>query len=126
MHEVRESYPRTKDFWRNALKEGININNIMHVEKEEKKEEKEEKKGEEKEPVGVFGPSADVLPPKNLKEAQRSPYWSGFREAIEKEITQLEKNNTWEYIEKRDLPTNANILKSKFVFDIKRGPGGNS
>ena len=89
-----------------------------------KKRKKKKKKRREKRTVGVFGPSADVLPPKNLKEAQRSPYWSGFREAIEKEITQLEKNNTWEYIEKRDLPTNTNILKSKFVFDIKRGPGG--
>jgi hypothetical protein len=66
----------------------------------------------------------DLLPPCTMSEARSSPWWGGFLQAIEAELTSLEKNSTWEYIDRKDLPVGANILRSKFVFDIKRGASG--
>ena len=62
------------------------------------------------------GPNEPV--PKTLGEAQKGKH------SIETELTQLEKNKTWEYVDKKDLPRNTNILRSKFVFDIKRDGKG--
>ena len=45
----------------------------------------------------------------------------GVERAIETEIAQLEKNKTWEYVNIHELARNTNILRAKFVFDIKRG-----
>ena len=39
-------------------------------------------------------------------------------------IQALEENKTWELGESNSLPRGTNILRSKFVFDIKRGPEG--
>lgn len=69
-------------------------------------------------------PGPDEPVPKTLGEAQKGRYWQGFAHAIEAEITQLEKNKTWEYVDRRDLPRNTNILRAKFVFDIKRDARG--
>jgi hypothetical protein len=66
------------------------------------------------------------MPPKTLGEAKKSPYWSGFEEAIRAEIESLEKNQTWEYVSFSDIPVarRKGILRSKLVFDIKRGASG--
>ena len=69
-------------------------------------------------------PEPDDTPPRTLGEARKCTYWKGFEKAIESELTQLEKNNTWEYIDRNSLPPNTNILRAKFVFDIKRGGEG--
>jgi hypothetical protein len=67
-----------------------------------------------------------VLPPKTLGEARKSPYWTGFEEAIRAEIDSLEKNKTWEYVSMSDIEPKrrGKILRSKLVFDIKRGASG--
>ena len=59
-----------------------------------------------------------------MKQARDGPYWVGFEKAIETEFKTLEENETWEYRNLKDIPRSKNILNSKFVFDIKRGPGG--
>ena len=43
---------------------------------------------------------------------------------IEKELTSLEKNGTWVCVDGHQIPRDKNILRAKFVFDIKRGPHG--
>ena len=43
---------------------------------------------------------------------------------IETEISTLEEKDTWEYVDRRTLPRGTNILRSKFVFDIKRDSNG--
>ena len=40
-------------------------------------------------------------------------------------MSQLEKNETWHYVDRSSLPKGVNILRSKFVFDIKRDADGN-
>jgi hypothetical protein len=65
-------------------------------------------------------PPPEILPPKTLGEARKSPFWPGFEEAISSEISSLEKNQTWEYIDLKSLSRGTNVLRSKFVFDIKR------
>ena len=70
-------------------------------------------------------PNPEDQAPASLKEARSSVFWGGFERAINDEITQLEKNNTWVYIDKKSLPKGTNILRSKLVFDIKRDEKGN-
>ena len=72
----------------------------------------------------VIEPPIETPVPKTLKQAQTSGYWEGFKEAIEKEIQALEDRETWEYIDRETLPRGTNILRAKFVFDIKRGAEG--
>src|SRR6185437_15115084 len=59
-----------------------------------------------------------------IAQARKRPNWAGYERALGEEISQLEKNNTWTYIERNTLPPQTNILRSKVVFDIKRGAGG--
>jgi hypothetical protein len=59
-----------------------------------------------------------------LGEARKSSFWPGFEEAISLEISSLGKNQTWDYVDLKSLPKGTNILRSKFVFDIKRGATG--
>ena len=40
-------------------------------------------------------------------------------------MSDLVKNKTWEVVNLKDIPARQNILRSKFVFDIKRDGGGN-
>ena len=51
-------------------------------------------------------------------------YWKGFEKAIETEVGNLKKNSTWEYVNMKEISRETNILRSKLVFDIKRGPQG--
>ena len=69
--------------------------------------------------------TAETKVPENLGQARKSIFWKGFEEAINTEITQLEKNSTWEYINIKAIERGRNILRAKLVFDIKRGPSGN-
>jgi hypothetical protein len=62
----------------------------------------------------------DLLPPSTLGQAKRSPWWSGFEGAIRSELKALEDNKTWDAVDRSEVPRGRNILRSKFVFDIKR------
>jgi hypothetical protein len=130
----------TSEFWRGAVEQGIINPPTTHTqptppekkipppppvrEAEGKGGEKRVRKVPDRLTYVVRIPEPDTLIPKTLREAKNSPYWEGFEEAIGVEISGLEKNQTWEYIDIKTLPRGTNILRSKFVFDIKRGSGG--
>jgi hypothetical protein len=73
--------------------------------------------------VSLDKPSS-IPPPRTLGEAKKSPWWEGYRRAIEEEISNLEKLGCWEVVNLKTIPRGTNILRSKFVFDDKRGPAG--
>jgi hypothetical protein len=65
-----------------------------------------------------------IPPPKTLKEAKESVWWSGYKEAADKEMKGHEENKTWVYVKKSEIPGGTNVLRPKMVFDDKRGPDG--
>ena len=65
-----------------------------------------------------------IPPPKTLGEAKKSAWWDGYAAAIEEEVSNLVKLGCWEVISIKSIPRGTNILRSKFVFDDKRGPDG--
>lgn len=59
--------------------------------------------------------------PENIEEAQSREDWPQWKEAMNREISSLEENKTWEIVTK---PDNAKIIKSKWVFTLKHKPDG--
>lgn len=60
----------------------------------------------------------EVPVPKTYKAAVDDPKWGHmWKEAIQKELTALESNNTWTPVVP---PRGANLVTSKWVFDVKR------
>jgi Reverse transcriptase (RNA-dependent DNA polymerase) len=63
----------------------------------------------------------EAIEPQTLAEAKRSPDWLHWQQAMQEEIQTLEKAGTWEVVEA--LP-NANIIGSKWVWQIKKNAAG--
>ena len=59
--------------------------------------------------------------PKSLAEAQSSPDWPRWKEAMDRELATLEKAGTWIDVPR---PTDKNIVGSKWVYRIKRKADG--
>ena len=59
--------------------------------------------------------------PKSLAEAQSRADWPRWKEAMDKEMSTLEKAGTWRKVPR---PHNKNIVGSKWVFRIKRKADG--
>lgn len=57
-----------------------------------------------------------MVTPRNLDEAMQTPEWPPWKEAIEKELKELQSNGTWEVVK---CPAGANVVSSKWVFRIK-------
>ena len=74
--------------------------------------------------LSVSEKPADIPPPKTLGEAKKSAWWKGYEEAIFDEIDNLEKLGCWNWVDRKSIPFGTNILRSKLVFDDKRGPNG--
>ena len=66
-----------------------------------------------------------ILPPKTLGQAQVSPWWRGYEEAIRLEMEALLQNGTWVEVKTGEVPCNTPVLRTKFVFDDKRDQAGN-
>ena len=64
---------------------------------------------------------AEGLEPRTLTEAKRREDWPLWETAIKDELAVLEKNDTWVLTE---LPPNANVVGSKWVFRAKKNAGG--
>ena len=62
--------------------------------------------------------------PKTLGDAKKSAWWEGYESAIGEEIENLCRLECWESVTLKSIPRGTNILRSKFVFDDKRGPEG--
>src|SRR6185437_12439041 len=129
--EERHNKSKQREFWKNALRDGINVHTVCCVDRNRRKhthtlatQAGESKKTGKSVGVDVMMPAPDEVPPKTIAQARKRPNWAGYERALEEEISQLEKNNTWTYIERDTLPPQTNILRSKVVFDIKRGAGG--
>jgi transposase InsO family protein len=59
--------------------------------------------------------------PKSLAEAQSSPNWPRWKEAMDRELTTLEKAGTWVDVPR---PSDKNIVGSKWVYCVKRKADG--
>jgi hypothetical protein len=64
---------------------------------------------------------AAVQPEPTLQQALSGPDAEEWREAIEYELSQLEKLGTWELV---DAPDCANLIPCHYVLATKRGPNG--
>jgi len=62
--------------------------------------------------------------PNNWHEVLKSKFRDYWIEAARKEINAQIENNTWTLISVKDIPPNANIIKSRWVFKVKTGPSG--
>ena len=63
--------------------------------------------------VAILDAGAD---PKSLAEAQSSPDWPRWKEAMDRKLATLEKVGTWIDV---PHPTDKNIVSSKWVYHIK-------
>lgn len=59
--------------------------------------------------------------PLTLKDAEESPEWPKWKQAMNEEMNALEKNKTWALV---DLPQSSKPVKCKWVFNYKLGPQG--
>ena len=72
-------------------------------------------------PTLEFG---DVKIPTNYKAAMTSPQATYWREALNKEYEGLMAMNTWETIEKDDVPQDATLLNCHVVWALKKKGSG--
>jgi hypothetical protein len=88
--------------------------------------------GEENDANGNDSPSEDLammiamadaegIEPRDIREARRRPDWKRWEEAMEDEMQRLEKNHTWDLVER---PKGANVVGSKWVYRIKKNAAG--
>ena len=57
--------------------------------------------------------------PNTFEEAVKSRFSTRWHEAMVKEITDLLKNETWEPVDRSNVPAGKRITSSKWVYDIK-------
>ena len=65
---------------------------------------------------------AEALEPTSLAKAKRRPDWLQWEHGIHEELAMLEKAGTWDLVEP---PAGANIIRSKWVFRVKKDAVGN-
>lgn len=66
----------------------------------------------------IIATRQEVPIPKSYSEAVEDKKWGHmWKDAIQKELTALESNNTWDVVVP---PKGANLVTSKWVFDVKR------
>ena len=63
----------------------------------------------------------EAIDPQSLEEAMRRPDWPKWEIAIQEELSALKKAGTWGIVER---PKERNIVKSKWVFRIKKDAAG--
>ena len=74
--------------------------------------------GRESKPPQRYGHKVlSVTEPQTITDAQTSEDWNNWKQAIEKELSQMEKNNVWEICETPS--TNTKIISSRWIFKKK-------
>lgn len=66
----------------------------------------------------------DVHTPNSYREARNSRYASRWQDAMNKEIEDLTKHNTWDVINRNDVPKDRRITKSRWVYKVKLNRDG--
>jgi hypothetical protein len=69
--------------------------------------------------IGKSLPIGKPVDPKDLFEAMKSPDWSKWSIALEKEHTSLLANKTWEVVSLDDILARHAVISCKWVFYIK-------
>jgi hypothetical protein len=69
--------------------------------------------------------AGNVFEPSTYKEAMSSSDKTEWQESITKEVDTLLANDTFEVIDKSQVPKGRRIIKSKWVFKVKRDSQGN-
>lgn len=59
--------------------------------------------------------------PRTLNDAKESPEWARWKKAMDEELEALEKNDTWEVVNR---PRGIKPVKNKWVFKVKLNPDG--
>jgi len=77
------------------------------------------RKGKPKEQMEIN--LTQVREPQNLKEAKASPESAHWMQAINEELNNLKRLQTWEEVEET---SNVNCIESKWIFKIKRDANG--
>ena len=67
----------------------------------------------------------DIEEPETYARAMQGPNAAEWARAIEEELDQLEKNNTWELVHKSNVQPGYRPLGGKWVYKIKRDVDGN-
>lgn len=67
----------------------------------------------------------DIEEPETYARAMQGPNAAEWARAIEEELDQLEKNNTWELVHKSNVQPGYRPLGGKWVYKIKRDIDGN-
>jgi hypothetical protein len=62
--------------------------------------------------------------PRNRKEAQTSNYWPQYFDAEKEEMVNHQENGTWILVQRHLVPKGAKILRTKWVYDDKKGIDG--
>lgn len=62
--------------------------------------------------------------PRNRREARASDYWGDYFKAEEEEMQNHSENGTWRLVDMKSLPIGTKILRTKWVYDDKKGPDG--
>ena len=60
-----------------------------------------------------------ITVPNTFEEAVQSRFAPRWHEAMVKEITDLLKNETWEPVDRSNVPAGKRITSSKWVYDLK-------
>ena len=71
----------------------------------------------------VGGTDESYKAPENFEEAwnNKNPYLTDkWREAIQKEFENMEKNNVWKVMSKQKVPSDRRLLGTKWVFKVKK------
>jgi len=62
--------------------------------------------------------------PHNQREAKKSPYWPQYYDAEKEEMANHSENTTWHLVDRASLPRGTKVLRTKWVYDNKKGPDG--
>lgn len=68
--------------------------------------------------------TADGDEPASYAQALRSPQALGWQKAMDDEVQSHVDNGTWQLVHPRDLPPNASVIGSRWVYKIKRDERG--
>jgi len=66
----------------------------------------------------------DIVTPNTYSEAKRSKNFPRWQESMNKEIEDLIKHDTWITMDRKDVPKNRKVTKSRWVYKVKLNRDG--